>query len=353
MTENYKVIGLMSGTSLDGLDIAYCLFSKENENWKYKIDIAETIKYSDEWYNNLANADKLQALDLLLLNNEYGYFLGETLSEFITKHNIQPDFVASHGHTVFHQPQKNLTYQIGSGECIYTKCGLKVVYDFRTMDVALEGQGAPLVPIGDKYLFPEFDFCINLGGFANISFENNKERIAFDICPVNIVLNYLSKILGFDFDYNGNIAAKGKFNIDLFNQLENINFYQKQFPKSLGKEWVNKEIIPILKLSDISVEDKLRTFSEHIVSQLLKVTSVKHTGKVIFTGGGTYNNYIINLFKEKTKHSVIIPDKVTINFKEALIFAFLGVLKIRNDINCLHSVTGAKRNNTGGKIIIP
>jgi anhydro-N-acetylmuramic acid kinase len=352
MTEEYNVIGLMSGTSIDGLDIAYCNFTFKNEKWKYKIEIAETNNYSNKWYNALANADKLSALELLLLNNEYGYFIGEKVSEFITKHNIHPDFVASHGHTVFHQPQKNLTYQIGSGECISAKCGLKVVYDFRTMDVALGGQGAPLVPIGDKYLFSEFDYCINLGGFANISFENSRERIAYDICPVNIVLNQLAKKLGFEFDFNGNIAAKGKLNTDLFNQLNNISFYHEDFPKSLGKEWVQQKIIPFLNFSTISIEDKIRTFSEHIVYQLLRATSEKKSAKLIFSGGGTYNEFIINLFEEKTMLTVIIPDKETIDFKEALIFAFLGVLKIRNEINSIQSVTGARKSSSGGKIII-
>lgn len=352
MTDYYKVIGLMSGTSLDGLDIAYCKFNLKNGNWSYTIEIAETIKYSDEWYKKLANADKLSAIELLLLNNEYGYYTGVKVSEFITKHNIQPDFVASHGHTVFHQPQKNVTYQIGSGECISAKCGLNVIYDFRTMDVALGGQGAPLVPIGDKYLFAEFDYCINLGGIANISFENNGERIAYDICPVNIVLNYLSNKLGFDYDKSGNIASRGTVDSLLLNKLETLDFYSFPHPKSLGKEWIIKKVFPLLEESLISVEDKLRTFSEHIVSQLLKATRGGNKTKMIFTGGGTYNTFIVNLFKTKTNLEVIVPDKSIIDYKEALIFAFLGVLRIREEVNCLKSVTGSIHDNIGGKIII-
>lgn len=353
MTEYYKVIGLMSGTSLDGLDIAYCIFKKENNIWNYTIEIAETISYSEYWHNKLLNSDKLSALDLLLLNNEYGEFSGKEVLAFIKKYAIRPDFVSSHGHTVFHQPDKKLTYQIGSGERIATNCGLQVVYDFRTMDVALGGQGAPLVPIGDKLLFPGFDYCINLGGIANISFEKNNERIAYDICPMNLVLNHLANLLGFDFDKNGDFASKGTIDFELFNQLESIDYYNKPYPKSLGKEWIIKEIFPLLNLSTISKEDKLRTFSEHIVSQLIKATPEKQNGKVIFTGGGTYNLFIINLFKSRTKLEVVIPDKITIDFKEAMIFAFLGVLRLRDQVNCLQTVTGANKNSIGGKIIIP
>jgi len=352
MEEIYKVIGLMSGTSLDGLDIAYCIFRKSKNKWEYRIEVAETVIYSEEWKKKLKNSNNTESFDLLHLNNDFGYFIGYEVKKFVEKHNIYPDFVASHGHTVFHQPDKKLTYQIGSGDCISAKCGLDVVCDFRSLDVAMGGQGAPLVPIGDKLLFPEFDYCINLGGIANISFEKNNERIAYDICPMNMVLNYLANFLGMDYDKNGEIASNADFDVELFNKFENLDYYNQSYPKSLGKEWVLNNIFPIIDASLLSNEDKLRTFSEHIVSQLLKSTSEKSCAQILFTGGGAYNKFIIDLFKAKSSHNVLIPDNYCIDFKEAMIFAFLGVLKLRNEINCLKSVTGADKNSIGGKLII-
>ncbi|MFZ4399533.1 MAG: anhydro-N-acetylmuramic acid kinase [Bacteroidales bacterium] len=348
----YRVIGLMSGTSLDGLDIAYCLFRNENGKWFFEIEKSSCIAYSIEWKEKLANADKLSALDFIALNNEYGYFLGEECKKFIEKYKIQVDFIASHGHTVFHQPEKRITFQIGSGECIATSSGHSVICDFRTMDIAMGGQGAPLVPIGDSLLFADYEYCINLGGFANLSYQYNNERIAFDICPVNIVLNPLAQELGFLFDDRGLLAEKGIVHQDLLYELENIEYYHRKYPKSLGKEWVINKFLPIISKYELSSYDKLRTVSEHIVSQILKTTQSKYAVKLLFTGGGTYNDFILREIKKKSKHSIYIPEKTIIDYKEALIFAFLGVLRLRGETNCLRSVTGASKNNIGGKIMM-
>lgn len=352
MRKVYNVIGLMSGTSLDGLDIAFCQFSESGGKWSYMILKAETLVYPDFWKEKLRNADKLSAVDLLLLNNEFGYFLGNKSLEFIEKYNLNADFISSHGHTVFHQPDKKFTYQIGNGDCISAISKLNVVCDFRTHDVALGGQGAPLVPIGDKLLFSDYDYCINLGGIANISFDNSeRSRIAYDICPFNMVLNYLSGFLGFEFDDRGEMAANGRLDYDLFMKLENLDYYNQNFPKSLGKEWVERQVIPLLNETEIPIEDKLRTFSEHIVSQLHKATISDIKQKILITGGGAYNKFIINRFKEVSLNEIFLPDENLINFKEALIFAFLGVLKVNSQVNCLQSVTGAYKDNIGGKII--
>jgi anhydro-N-acetylmuramic acid kinase len=342
----------MSGTSLDGLDIAYCIFRYNKNTWTFKIEKACCISYSDEWVRKLSTADQLSAKDFLLLNNEYGYFLGEETRKFITENQIQVDFIASHGHTVFHQPDKKFTFQIGSGECIAASCGLTVISDFRTMDIALGGQGAPLVPVGDALLFTEYDYCINLGGFANISYQYNNERIAYDICPVNIVLNPLANEMGLPFDNKGNIAEKGLINNNLLLELENIEYYKQIYPKSLGREWLNEIFLPLISKYKISTEDMLRTVSEHIVSQILKATQNKINANILFTGGGTYNDFIINQIKLKSDHTIIIPERNIIEFKEALIFAFLGVLRVRAEFNCLKSVTGSSKNNIGGKQII-
>jgi len=353
MIKNYNVIGLMSGTSLDGLDIAYCNFIiDELDKWNFKIIHAETIKYDDIWIKKLSSAEKSTALAISLLNVEFGNYLGNQTKDFINKYNIKPDFIASHGHTIFHQPDKGLTLQIGSGAAIAAVTSCTVINDFRTLDVALGGQGAPLVPIGDKLLFNEYDFCINLGGFANISFEDGNQRIAFDICPVNIVFNYLTQQIGLPYDDEGKMASEGELNDELFDNLELLSYYHQNYPKSLGKEWVLKEFIPILNSFDISIKDKLRTVSQHISSQIKNVMQSKPHANVFVTGGGAYNTFLINTLKLNSDFKIIIPEREIIDFKEALIFAFLGVLRIRGEINCLKSVTGAKKDNCGGYITL-
>lgn len=348
--EIYHVLGLMSGTSLDGLDIALCTFQKDNSNWKYKLLHSETYLYSKEWKINLENAHLLSAQDFCYLDVEYGKLLGEKVNDFIKNNKIKNlDFISSHGHTIFHQPDKGISIQIGSGEMMAAITGFPVINNFRSMDVALGGQGAPLVPIGDKLLFSDYDFCLNLGGFANISMDNNGKRIAFDICPVNIILNKLSLDFGKNFDESGQISSSGKINQELLRELNNLTFYKNQYPKSLSREWLEKEFLPAVNTANISSRDKLRTIVEHIALQIYYVVNLyKHDKKILVTGGGAFNTFLINEIRKKTKHQVIVPDALLVNYKEALVFAFLGVLRMRNEVNCLSSVTGAKRNNIGG-----
>ena len=351
-TRQYDVIGLMSGTSLDGLDIAHCRFYTTANSWKYEIVQAETIAYSAEWKQKLINAETLNALDFQQLHIDYGFYLGQRVADFIIKYNSKIDFVSSHGHTIFHQPEKRLTVQIGSGSCIASKCKHTVVNDFRALDVALAGQGAPLVPIGDRLLFSEFDFCLNLGGFANVSYEHLGRRIAYDICPVNIVMNALCEKSGKSFDENGAMAREGMVSHYLLNELNQLGFYKvaPNSPKSLGKEWVINFINPILDLYEVTECDALRTFCEHIAFQVAKSLNDKPKSKLLVTGGGTYNTFLMECIRQQVKHEVIIPDSKTIEFKEALIFAFLGVLRVRNEINCLRSVTGAFADSSSGAV---
>ncbi|MFH0864570.1 MAG: anhydro-N-acetylmuramic acid kinase [Bacteroidota bacterium] len=349
----YKVIGLMSGTSLDGVDIAYCEFSEHQSKWSYKIISAETYQYEDSWKKKLSDAMNSDALQFISLHKEYGSFLGKLVSNFISRNKISVDFIASHGHTIFHQPDKRLTFQIGDGSEIAAVCGLPVVYDFRSGDVALGGQGAPLVPIGDKLLFSDYDFCLNLGGFANISFDKNDKRIAFDICPVNIILNRYANLLGKPFDEDGLIASKGHNNKVLFSELNNIEYYSLKPPKSLGREWVEKQVIPITEKFDISIENKLRTLCEHMAWQIACVLNSEKKGKVLVTGGGAFNKYLISGIPKFSSHEIIIPEKMTVEYKEALIFAFLGLLRMNNQVNCLASVTGAGRDHSSGAVYLP
>lgn len=341
-------IGLMSGTSLDGLDICYVRF---DDNQHFEILLAETIDYSSDWRKKLTEAFQYSAIDLCQLDVEFGYFLGEKVKEFIHKNKIRKvDFVASHGQTIFHQPQKSFTLQIGNGAAIASRCQQKVVCDFRTQDVILGGQGAPLVPIGDELLFSNYDACLNLGGFSNISMNRNGKRIAFDICPINIVLNHYAKQLGFDFDKNGERAEQGHINIALVEELNLLNFYHQPFPKSLGFEWVMNEFLTIVDKYDISIEDKLRSCVEHFVIQIKNTFALYDINNVLITGGGVRNTFFINRLGELSTVEIIIPTDNLIDFKEALIFAFLGYRRVYNEINCLASVTGASKDHSSGII---
>lgn len=346
----YLVTGLMSGTSLDGVDIAFCTFIFKDGKWDYTIEKAETVTYSNEWKTRLSNLENTSAFEFVRTDSEYGHYLGKITNEFHQKHNIKPDFIASHGHTIFHRPEINFTSQIGNGSAIAAEAGVPVVCDFRSADVAQGGQGAPLVPIGDHLLFDDYGYCLNLGGIANISFKQSGNRIAFDICPVNIVLNHLSSFLHKEYDENGMLARNGFICQALLVTLNNLEFYRKQPPKSLGKEWILLEVYPLMERVDIPVENKLRTFIEHIACQIANVVKSKNQSAILVTGGGAFNSFLIERIRERTGKNLILPDLPTINFKEAMIFAFLGVLRWRNEINCLKSCTGATHDNIGGAI---
>ena len=354
----YNVIGLMSGTSLDGLDIAHCFFRKRQGEWLFTLENCLSIEYPDTLRDRLKNSVYLSAIDLLLLNNEFGKWLGNHVKLFMLKNNIKIDFVASHGHTVFHQPDKGLTYQIGSGQELANSCGQTVISDFRSLDVSLGGQGAPLVPIGDQNLFSEFDFCLNLGGIANVSFESGGKRVAYDICPANMLLNHLSTQLGKVYDKNGEIARSGSVDERLLDQLNKLGYYELPFPKSLGYEWFCDEVIPIIDASNCSIPDKLCTGVHHIALRILKDISEYHTSnhaKLLATGGGAKNTFLIDTLRHYVNGeiNVVIPEPEIVDFKEAIIFAFMGVKRIRNEINCLQSVTGASADSSAGVIYHP
>lgn len=350
-TNKIFAIGVMSGTSLDGIDLALVTFEKENYK-NVEIIFAETIPYSNQWKDTLRNAIHFSADDLKELSMNYGAFLGDEINQFMSKINLKKvDFIASHGHTILHQPEKGITLQIGDGQTIANKTHQKVVSDFRAQDVLLGGQGAPLVPIGDELLFSDFEYCMNLGGFANISYKENNQRIAFDICPVNVVLNFYANKLGLEYDANGDIAKSGMFHESMFRQLNSLDYFYQNPPKSLGIEWVHKKVFPILEASNEMTSTILKTYTDHIAWQIAKV--IPENRKVLCTGGGTYNRHLIEKVSSIKKIELIIPNKNLIEFKEALIFAFLGLLRIDNQINCLQSVTGAKKDHSSGEIFYP
>ena len=350
--KKYQVIGLMSGTSLDGLDIAGCSFEKKNNHWNFAVHKTQTLPYPEFWKEKLINAHNLDGLSLIEIHKSYGKYMGEKINEFLKGSSIDYDLIASHGHTIYHQPKKGITLQIGDGNTIAAETGISTISDFRSLDVALGGQGAPLVPIGDKLLFNAYDFCLNLGGFSNISYDYNSQRIAFDPSPANLPINYLMKGLNKAYDKNGETGRTGKIDKSFLNKLNGLSFYRQKAPKSLGREWVENEFIPVLNSSIITIEDKLRTVYEHLAIQISKPMENFQKGKLLITGGGTHNTFLIERIRSHTKHQVIIPSKETIDFKEAIIFAFLGVLRFRNEVNCLASVTGARKDSSGGSKVI-
>jgi anhydro-N-acetylmuramic acid kinase len=347
-TAIYHVIGVMSGTSLDGVDLSYVTFSK-NSIWNFEIHHSETIPYPEVWRKKLKQAIECDIDTLTHLDLDYTLFLGNLITNFIKQNKIENiDAVCSHGHTVFHQPSEGITRQIGNLELLAKIVKQKVVCDFRVQDVELGGQGAPLVPIGDHLLFSEYDYCINLGGFANLSFELKNQRIAYDICPVNIVMNRYAETLGVPFDNSGKIAQSGDVNTELLKVLNDLEFYKQEPPKSLGLEWVNEQVFPLIEVTNLRTEDVLRTFVEHIAMQI--VDNIEDSSKILITGGGAYNVFLMDRIRANTNAEVIVPESMLIDYKEALIFGFLGVLKLRNEVNCLRSVTGALRDHSSGKI---
>lgn len=347
--QNYNVIGVMSGTSLDGIDLAHIRFTVSDGNWNFEIRECNTIAYPESWLEKLKIAVSFTMSELEQLNTDYTLFLGETIKNFITAHNItQLDAVCSHGHTILHQPQNGITLQIGNLPQLAEIVGEKIVCDFRVQDVKLGGQGAPLVPIGDRILFEAYDYCLNLGGFSNVSFEKSGKRIAFDIAPVNTVLNFYAVILGFGYDDKGSISRSGQMNTPLWDALNELEYYKKSFPKSLGFEFVKETVLPLLENHHIPTEDKMHTFVEHIAYQTALALPGKD-GKLLATGGGAYNDFLMERIRFYLPGiQIIIPDKKILEYKEALIFALLGVLKLRGEINVLNSVTGASQDHSSG-----
>jgi anhydro-N-acetylmuramic acid kinase len=353
----YKVAGLMSGTSLDGLDIAVCEYTFSNNQWTYNTIAAETINYSDTFKKTLIDAMNFSGEDLIALDRDFGKFQGEMVTAFLQKHQLSVDLISAHGHTIFHNPAKGYTLQIGNGASLHAACSVPVVTDLRSLDVALGGQGAPLVPLGDEILFSDYAACINLGGIANISFIKDNKNIAFDICPVNIILNYLSSKIGLAYDDSGRLASQGEIIIPLLESLDKLEFYLKAAPKSLGREWIEESVFPLLQQYEYhSMNDLLYTCTMHIVNQIsLGLKHIPPNEKdmnVLITGGGAFNTFLIQKLKNTISENlkIVIPDSNTIQFKEAIIFGFLGLLRMLNMTNTKKTVTGATEDSISGAV---
>lgn len=356
----YEILGLMSGTSLDGLDMAYCRFDlQDNGQWDFELLAGKTLSYSEEWKERLANAIELDEDAHQNLHLEYAGLLAEHSRAFLKEINKTPDLVGSHGHTSHHRPQDGISFQLGDGQTLATLLNIPVVANFRQGDVELGGQGAPLVPIGDQLLFSDFSACLNLGGIANISFQNEqKERIAFDIGLANMGLNYLMRDQHPPYDKDGREARSGKINRALLEQLNSLPYFSLSPPKSTGLEWFKKDIQPLLDQSDLPRADLLCTLIQHMSEQIARVlpkADQKGEPSVLITGGGAYNSYWMQELKKvlPAPYELVIPQDDWIEFKEALVFAFMALLRQREEINIYASVTGAKRNSSGGDLFHP
>ncbi|HSY62581.1 MAG TPA: anhydro-N-acetylmuramic acid kinase [Cytophaga sp.] len=355
--KTYTVAGLMSGTSLDGLDIAICVFEQKNNRWTYKTLAATTVEYSEQFKIDLNTAMKFSGEELIALDRSFGTFQGNAVKKFITDHKLTIDLVSAHGHTIFHNPAAGYTLQIGSGASLYAACNIPVVTDLRSVDVAFGGQGAPLVPLGDELLFGTYSGCLNLGGIANISYLSNHKNVAFDICPVNILLNAYALKTGKSYDDGGRISKSGKPVPALLEQLNKLVYYQQKAPKSIGREWVDADVFPIIEqYASYSIEDILHTLVIHSAQQIAACFSAlpvkEGKQQLLITGGGAFNTFLIESIKNFTDKEIelIIPDVSTIQFKEAIIFGFLGLLRMHNIPNAKSTVTGASADTIGGAV---
>lgn len=350
----------MSGSSLDGVDIIFTELNEKAGKWEFEILNSDCISYTKNWEEKLKNAVSLPAYDYQRLHSEYGHYLGELINSFIAKNNLhhQVHLIASHGHTTFHDPENKMTHQLGDGAAIAAITRLAVVCDLRALDVALGGQGAPIVPMGEKLLFHNHKFFLNIGGIANVSIHNENDSIAFDVCPANRVLNMLAAEEGLSYDKGGHLASKGNVHDLLYERLNQEDFYKLGGPKSLPNSFGTEIIFPMIDSFQISTADKLATFVEHIAFQVkesLKPYTKNEGQPLLITGGGAYNTFLTERILShltKINFTINLPTAEIIENKEALIMALLGILRLREEYTVDSSVTGADSSSIGGALWI-
>ena len=336
---------------MDGVDLAGCEFTCDGTVWEFRIIAGETLPYPEQLKSKLENASGWSRERIQKLDMELGGYFAQLLNDFHNSHRLTPHLIASHGHTILHEPLRGITLQAGNGDVMAKRTGITVINDFRSEDVTQGGQGAPLVPVGDRLLFSSFEGCLNLGGFGNISFENEgNRRIAYDLCPVNMALNWIAGLEGLEFDQDGRMARQGEVYATILESLNSLSFYNMAAPKSLGREWFLGEFLPIIKSSEVSTSDLMATVVEHIAIQIAGGINRAGIGSVLVTGGGALNQTLIERIGVYTSAQIEIPDLQLVHFKEALVFALLGLLRWREEINVLASVTGGKKDLSAGTI---
>ncbi len=367
MKRIYTILGLMSGSSLDGLDIACCRFGlkrgeKEEVEIEWELVKAVTVPFSDKWVARLANLPTQSALAFAKTHTYFGHYMAELVNAFLEKHDITPDYIASHGHTIFHHPDKLMTTQIGDGGALAANTGYTVICDFRTQDIALNGEGTPIAPAADLYLFSDYDFLLNIGGIANITLNDAAGPIAFDIAPANQVLNMLAQQKGMPYDHNGELAASGQLNDSLLSTVNQNDYYQQSWPKSLDNQWIHQNVFPVYQNHDAALEDKLHTACHHLAEQTAKAIDQliaqkklnKSSYQLLATGGGALNAFLMDCIRQhcNEKHSieVVVPSIDIVLYKEAILMGLMGLLRVEGIVNCFSSVTGAKMDTVGGAV---
>lgn len=355
-----QALGMMSGSSLDGLDLACCSFTFSQGEYKtqvadWQILRALTVPYSEKWRERLRMAPALSGRELYALHTDYGHYLGHAAQNFLSQYELSPDLIASHGHTVFHEPAKRYTLQIGDGAAISALTGIRTIHDFRAQDVAAGGQGAPLAPLADQMLFPDYALCLNLGGIANLSIRTGDGYLAFDTGGANQILNALVQPLDLAYDDRGKLARQGKNLTGLGRQQDSLPYFQQPYPKSLSNDWVQQQQVQPFVNHAADIPDKLHTACRHIARQIagaVKQVSRDTTlsgSRMIVTGGGAYNDFLIDCIREALPDiEVIIPESQFVDYKEAALMALMGCLRLLSIPNCLSSVTGATYDACGG-----
>ncbi|MEM9850303.1 MAG: anhydro-N-acetylmuramic acid kinase [Bacteroidota bacterium] len=362
----YRILGLMSGSALDGLDLAYCRFelaaNRDFELLNWEIEQATTLPYSESWQNRLAQLIHADARSFAETHVHYARYVGQLVNQFLADYQLDPDYIASHGHTIFHFPDLFYTTQIGEGAALAATTGYPVICDFRTQDVAQGGQGAPIASIADKYFFGQYDFCLNLGGIANLTAKVDKKYVAFDISGANQILNALAAEIGLAYDDKGELAAQGNLIPTLFKASNQLDFLTADYPKTLDNQWVKTQLLPIFKNPSYALKDRLHTAVQHIAYQIAAAVKKvveqeamrKSSYHFLATGGGAYNNFLMTsmqrAFAQHTPVHIHVPSDTIISFKEAAMIALMGVMRIENVPNCMSNVTGAKFDTINGAI---
>ncbi len=355
----YQVLGLMSGSSLDGVDLAFCHFDWEQGLVDWKIIQAETLPFNEQWQARLQHLPQASALDFAKTNTYFGHYLAQLVMTFLEKHNLEPDFIASHGHTIFHDPEKRYTIQIGDGGAMAALTGYPVINQFRTQDIAIDGEGAPLAPIADRYLLPGYDFYLNLGGIANISAAVGDRYLAFDLSGANQILNALAQLADQPFDQGGQLAAQGQLLQPLFDQLNQHPFFEQPYPKSLDNQWTVQHFVQPFLAYEGTVVDRLCTAVHHIayqvsqaIQQLVETEQFQQPSyRMIVTGGGAYNHFLLDQIQKYCPEiEIVVPESMIIDFKEAALMSLMGVLRLEQHPNTISSVTGARQDTVSGAI---
>jgi len=343
------IAGVMSGSSLDGLDIAIVHFSP-NSDWQ--LLWSYDIPYTPEWVSRLKNYHLLSSTEYVSLKFDFSRYIGELVGDALGDYSGNVDYVSFHGHTLLHLPEKGITEQIGNGGVLAAILNIPTITDFRTQDVTKGGVGTPLAPLVELNLFKGHDYYLNLGGIANITkLIDAAKLMAYDVCPCNQVLNYFSNQMGKDYDEGGEIARSGTINKNLIDYLNSIPYFDQNPPKSLDNNWIMNEVIPNFPAGKI--EDTLHTFCNWVAECIANEVEESKASSLMVSGGGAHNTYFMECLTSRLSSKnceLHLPSKEIIDFKEAILMSLMAYKYINGESNVLCSVTGASSDSIGGAL---